>query len=131
MHGVAAGSLSGKEGRLKTILYLLIFFVSLALVSCQEDESSGQEAHLKEEVSRRVEIIRNEMKSDEARWHTIRVACFCLLAGGSLIGLMTAKESPRRLAAAGSRGELPQPGRRVIDRPYDDPYEPEDDPYRR
>ncbi|MEO5915803.1 MAG: hypothetical protein ABIS50_16325 [Luteolibacter sp.] len=115
---------------MKWLLHLLILSLALGLSSCQEDETSQKETRLQAEITQRVEMIRTEMKSDETRWHTIRVACFCLLAGGSLIGLMTAGESPRRLATAPTRGE-PQPGRRVIDRSYDDPYESENDPYRR
>jgi hypothetical protein len=115
---------------MKALLHLVVLSLALCLTSCREEESSAQEARLQEEVSRRVETIRNEMKSDETRWHSIRVACFCLLAGGSLIGLMTNHEKARRSATTGSRGE-PQAGRRVIDRPYDDTNEYDNDPYRR
>ena len=82
-----------------------------------------------------MEAIRTEMKISESRWHTARIVCFCLLAGGSLIWLFNGG------GTSSGRGFSPLPDgkdaesttrRRVIDRPYYTPEdEPDEYPYRR
>lgn len=134
MHGVAAGSVSGKEGCMK--VFILIVAIALSLTSChEEEEQNREEARVQAEVTRRVETIRDDLKSSETMWHSVRVACFCILAGGSLIGLMSGlgsgeRGTSREQFTSGNNRYESKPGRRVIDRPYDPDYDPEDDPYR-
>jgi hypothetical protein len=106
------------------------------LFSCNEEKTSKEEARIQREVEQRVESIRTEMKVSENRWHTARIVCFCLLAGGSLIWLFNGGG-----AASGNlsyplipdgKNHENQNRRRVIDRPHFDPDdEPDDHPYRR
>jgi len=114
-------------------LLLLVLFATVSLVSCDEEKRGKEDARVEEEVARRVEAIRAEMKITEARWRTIRVATLCLLAGGSLILLLGGyAEKPEKTAAARLPGGESQTRRRVIDRPYDEPDdEYENNPYRR
>ena len=113
----------------------LILLLLLLFSSCDESETSREEARFQREVSQRVEAIRTEMKISESRWHTARIVCFCLLAGGSLIWLFNGG------GTSSGRGFSPLPDgkdaesttrRRVIDRPYYTPEdEPDEYPYRR
>lgn len=104
------------------MLRILVLGIALLLASCREDETNREEARVQQEVARRVEAIRAEMKTDETRWRTIRMATLSLLAGGALILLLggyfdrSDKPSAARLA-----GGEPNMRRRVIDRPYEDP----------
>jgi hypothetical protein len=116
---------------MSAILRILLFGVMLSLVSCREDETNREEARVQQEVARRVEAIRTEMKTDETRWRTIRMATLSLLAGGSLIlllgGYFDRSDKPTSARLAG--GE-PNTRRRVIDRPYDDPDDDYENPSR-
>ncbi len=117
-------------------LRMLMLVPLMWLFSCNEEEASKEEARIRREVEQRVETIRTEMKVSETRWHTARIVCFCLLAGGSLIWLFNGG------GAVSERGSCPlipdgrnpenQNRRRVIDRPYNDPDDDSDDyPHRR
>lgn len=66
------------------VLPLLPLVLSLLLVSCQDDVSA-KDAAIQQEVANRVEVIRGELKVDEDRRMTIRIVCFTLLAGVSLV----------------------------------------------
>jgi hypothetical protein len=105
------------------VLFLLPLFW---LSSCKEEGVSREEERFRNEVDRRVEVIRGEMKVSESRWHTVRIVTFCLLAGGSLIWLFNGG------GVIGRESKSVEPGyrRRVIDRPYEDD-EPDEYPYRR
>jgi hypothetical protein len=111
----------------------LMLLPILVFISCCENETSREEARIRDQVDQRVEIIRSEMKVTENRWHTVRVVAFCLLAGGSLIWLFNGGATPSRGSyplLADARSPESGPRRRVIDRTYDDD-EPDDPPYRR
>ncbi len=66
------------------VLPFLPLVLSLLLVSCQDDVSPKDVA-IQQEVANRVEVIRGELKVDEDRRMTIRIVCFTLLAGVSLV----------------------------------------------
>jgi hypothetical protein len=112
---------------LRCLMVLSFFWFS----SCEE-EKSREEARFQREVDQRVEVIRSEMKVSEGRWHTVRIVCFSLLAGGSLIWLFNGGVSPGGVPMLpdGKSREYGYRGR-VIDRPYDDDDEPDSHPYRR
>ncbi len=133
MCGVGTGRRLGKEGRMRTVIRILMLVFVLSLVACEDERTSPDEARVQQEVARRVEAMRAEMKIAEARWRTIRVATLCLLAGGSLILLLGGyTDNPERAAAARLAAGESQTRRRVIDRPYDDPEdEQEYYPHRR
>ena len=118
---------------MRAIIRILALVFTLSLVACEDEKTSRDEARVQQEVARRVEAMRAEMKIAEARWRTIRVATLCLLAGGSLILLLGGHtDKPAKAAAARLAGGDPQTRRRVIDRPYEDPDdEYENNPYRR
>lgn len=137
MHGlVGRGSLE-KEGSMNAALRFLVLAMVLAVTSCGKDETDEEEVRVQREIDRRVEIIRNDLKTAENAWHTVRVSAFCILAGGCLIWLLGgngANPSGRggRPRLTGSKPDEQAPGRRIIDRdnaPYD--HEHEDDPYHR
>ena len=105
-------------------------FIALALpillASCDE-EVTAKEAAIRQEVNKRTETFREEMKSDQDRRFTIRVLALSLLAGGSLIGLYRLGGNSRWFSstewqAANPLSGDPQPdrppaGRRVIEAP--------------
>lgn len=109
----------------------LMLLPFLGFFSCFEDQTSREEAKIRNQVDQRVEIIRTEMKVTENRWHTVRIVAFCLLSGGSLIWLFNGGgPSPHRSYPLFPDNRNPDPGsRRVIDRSYDD--EPDDPTYHR
>lgn len=115
------------------ILRILVLTIAMLLTSCRDDRVNREEARVRQEVERRVEAMRAEMKIAETRWRTVRIATCSLLAGGSLILLLGGyfdrhdKPGSARLAGADPYGR-----RRVIDRPYEE--DDDDDrypPYRR
>ena len=65
---------------------LIALAMPLLLVSCDE-EVTAKETAIRQEVNKRTETLREEMKSDQDRRFTIRVVALSLLAGGSLLGL--------------------------------------------
>ena len=105
-------------------LKLITFTLPIFLASCNE-QVSPKEAAIRQEVAKRSEIIREEMKSDQDRRFTIRVVVLSLLAGGSLIGLYRLGGTARwfsvrdRQAAnpliADQPPDRPPAGRRVIE----------------
>jgi hypothetical protein len=119
---------------MKALLQLLLLGMLLSITSCQEEETSREEVRVQQEVNRRVAVIKDDMKTTEQSWHTIRVSAFCILAGGCLIWLLGGGEeipvrSERPRISSGSAPEQ-QPGRRIIDRRQEDyDHEREDDPY--
>lgn len=108
--------------RLKLIALALPMFLS----SCDE-EVSTKEAAIRQEVNKRTENLREEMKSDQDRRFTIRVVALSLLAGGSLIGLYRLGGNGRWLSSrerqaanpliADPQPDRPPAGRRVIEPP--------------
>lgn len=98
--------------------WLSITILSLLLVSC-EDKIDPKEAVIQQEVSKRVETIREDLKTDQDRRYTLRVVTLCLLAGGSLIGLFRLGENgswfTTRTNLPDPRRETPLPGRRIIE----------------
>jgi hypothetical protein len=113
----------------------LMLLLLMLFSSCDERETSREEARFQREVSQRVEAIRTEMKISESRWHTARIVCFCLLAGGSLIWLFNGGGTPSGRGFSPNAGDKDAESpnrRRVIDRPlYDPENEPDEYPYRR
>jgi len=98
--------------------WLSIIILFLFLVSCEE-EVDPKEAVIQQEVSKRVETIRADLKTDQDRRYTLRVITLCLLAGGSLIALFRLGENgswfPTRANLLDARRENPPPGRRIIE----------------
>jgi len=102
----------------------------MLLTSCDEEVSPKEEA-IRQEVNKRSEIIREEMKTDQDRRSTIRVVVLSLLAGGSLIGLFRLDGNARWFSSREQRDAnslIPDPqldrqservplGRRVIEAP--------------
>lgn len=107
----------------------LLLLPMMWLFSCNEEETSREEARVQKEVNQRVEIIRSELKVSQDRWRTVRIVTFSLLAGGSLLWLLNSHEEP--VGNPRLRDGNPQPRRRVIDRPYEEDDESESYPYRR
>lgn len=105
-------------------------FIALALpillASCEE-EVSTKEAAIRQEVNKRTEILREEMKTDQDRRFTLRVVVLSLLAGGSLIGLFRLGGNARWFSfrdrqvanplVADRQPDRPSVGRRVIETP--------------
>ena len=124
-------------------LKLLAFALPLLLVSCEE-EVTVKEAAIRQEVAKRTETLRVEMKSDQDRRFTIRVVALSLLAGGSLLGLYRLGGNTRWFASRDRQETHPlipeqqreliperqpdrqservMPGRRVIEPPGPDPH---------
>ena len=98
--------------------WMFIFALPLFLDSCDE-KVDPKEAVIQQEVSRRVETIREDLKADQDRRYTLRVVTLCLLTGGSLIGLFRLGENgswfPSRATLPDPRRESPLPGRRIIE----------------
>ncbi len=111
---------------MNVVIRILLLLPLLWLSSCKEEGVSREEERFRNEVERRVEVVRGEMKVSESRWHTVRIVTFALLAGGSLIWLFNGGGIP------GRETKSIEPGyrRRVIDRSYEDD-EPDEYPYRR
>ncbi|MBK1818276.1 hypothetical protein JIN84_21825 [Luteolibacter yonseiensis] len=118
---------------MRTIIRILLLAFTLSLTACEEEQTSREEARVQQEVARRVEAIRTEMKTAEARWRTLRIGTLSLLAGGSLILLLGgyADKPGKTTSARLPAGDHPV-RRRVIDHPYDDlDDEYENHPHRR
>ena len=98
--------------------WIILFVLSLFLTSC-EDKPNPKEAVIQQEVSRRVETIREDLKADQDRRYTLRMVTLCLLAGGSLIGLFRLGDDgswfPSGSSLPDSHRESPLPGRRIIE----------------
>lgn len=117
------------------MLRILLAVLLLAAASCRPEETEIEDARVREEIERRVELMRRDLKTTENTWHTIRVSAYCILAGACLIWLLGDGGSSHQGGRPRSQGGKPvetNPGRRIIDRDYD-PYEHEreDDPYHR
>ena len=107
-------------------LQLIALALPMLLASCKE-EVSTKEAAIRQEVNKRTETLREELKSDQDRRFTIRVVALTLLTGGSLIGLYRLGGNARwfsfreRQAAnpliADPQPDRPPAGRRVIEAP--------------
>lgn len=123
MRCLASRGVSGKEGGMRNWQFLPLV-LSLLLVSC-DNGTSAKEAAIQQEVANRVEVIRGELKVDEDRRRTIRVACFTLLAGGALVLLFRLRPHDRRFRPppavrpdlSEDRSVRPMMGGRVIDPP--------------
>jgi cytochrome c-type biogenesis protein CcmH/NrfG len=116
-------------------LKLIALVLPLLLASCDE-EITAKEAAIRQEVAKRTETIREEMKSDQDRRFTIRVVALSLLAGGSLFGLyrlggnarwLTSREQQEARPLIAERepdrqAERVSLGRRVIEPPANDPH---------
>jgi len=111
-------------------LQLIALALPMLLASCDEDVSP-KEAAIRQEVNKRAETLREEMKSDQDRRFTIRVVVLSLLAGGSLIGLYRLGGNARWFSSRERHEARPliselqpdrqpdraPPGRRVIEPP--------------
>ena len=116
-------------------LKLIALVLPMLLASCDE-EVTAKEAAIRQEVAKRTETLRAEMKSDQDRRFTIRVVALSLLAGGSLIGLYRLGGNARWFASRDRQEAHPliperqpdrqsergMPGRRVIEPPGSDPH---------
>ena len=119
---------------MNVLIRLMLLGVLLSITSCQEEETSRETARVQREVNRQVAIVREELKTSENLWHTVRVTAFCILAGGCLIWLLGGIEGTNISMGPPPlpNGHLPdqQPGRRIIDRrPEEHGHESDDDPY--
>lgn len=114
------------------LIMIVVMLSSFALVSCEDTLPPKGDARMQQEVERRIEILRGELKVEETRWRTLRISCFCLLAGGSLVLLFSGMgESPSRESHPRLSGHPPydhSQRRRMIDRHPDDDDE-EGNPY--
>lgn len=108
-------------------LSVIVAAMALFLSSCDE-EVSPKEAAVRQEVSKRVETIREELKDDQDRRFTVRVVAFSLLAGCSLIALLKLGADGRWFPLLGGQGTSASSiqenrpanlasGRRVIESP--------------
>lgn len=106
---------------------IIVPVLALLLCSCDE-EVSPKDAAIRQEVSKRVETIREELKVDQDRRFTIRVVAFSLLAGCSLVALFRLGADGRWFPSLEGRGtNIPlapenrpansSSGRRVIEPP--------------
>lgn len=111
-------------------LNMLILALPVFFASCNE-EVDPNDPVIQREVSKRTEVIREELKTDQDIRHTIRLIAVCMLAGGTLFGLYRLAESGRWFSSLespantpsiqGRRREFPPIGRRVIDQPRSNP----------
>ena len=92
--------------------------LTLFVASCEE-KIDPREPVIQQEVSKRVETIREDLKTAQDERYTLRVVTLCLLAGGSLIGLFRLGENGSWFSSGARlpdpRRETPLPGRRIIE----------------
>lgn len=94
----------------------IIWAIPIFLTSCDE-QVSPKEAAIQQEVAKRAEALREEMKSDQDRRFTIRVVALSLLAGGSLVVLYRLGGNARWFSFRERQDSNPLIAERQPDRP--------------